>query len=80
MVDITFLTLFLESCGADDNDISKTLLSSWTSNLHFEGPETTCSSPLYIPLLSPGDLKVCYFMYRQTYLPGSNNVFFCNNY
>ncbi|KOG98007.1 Rec102p [Saccharomyces eubayanus] len=58
MVDITFLTLFLESCGADDNDISKKLLSSWTSTLHFEGPETTCSSPLYIPLLSPGDLKI----------------------
>ncbi|CAI4047141.1 hypothetical protein N7582_003997 [Saccharomyces uvarum] len=56
--DITFPTVFLESCGADNNDISRKLLSSWTSALRIEGPETTCSSPLYIPLLSPGDLKI----------------------
>lgn len=58
--DITFLTVFLESCGAVNNDEAGKLLSAWTSTVRIEGPEPTDSNSLYIPLLPPGMLKVCF--------------------
>ncbi|CAI4601311.1 ANM_HP_G0215270.mRNA.1.CDS.1 [Saccharomyces cerevisiae] len=56
--DITFLTVFLESCGAVNNDEAGKLLSAWTSTVRIEGPEPTDSNSLYIPLLPPGMLKI----------------------